>query len=225
MGEAETLKARKREAHGTKACRRLRASGQIPAVIYGHGQEAVAVQVPADEFARALRHHSRMFTIRLGRKKESVLLRAIQHDALGEEVVHADFVRVAMDEAIQIEVPVTLKGKPKVEHAVLQQTLAALEVECLPSDIPEEILAPVGHLEMSQSLSVADLELPEGVRALTDPETVVATLSPAKIEEEPPEEVAAAVEAGEEPEVIGREEEAAEGAEMPKEQKERGGSP
>jgi large subunit ribosomal protein L25 len=223
VAETEKLKVTKREVRGTKACRRLRAEGQIPAVIYGHGQDPVAVQMPAEEFERALRHHSRMFDLRLGRKKESVLLRDIQHDSLGDEIVHADFVRVAMDETIEIEVPVTLKGKPKVEHAVLQQTLASLQIECLPSDIPEEILAPVGHLEMSQSISVADLELPEGVTAVTDPETVVATLTPATVEEEPAEEAAAAVEAVEEPEVIGREEEPEEGAEAAAEGKQEAG--
>ena len=207
MAETETLKVKKREARGTKACRRLRAEGLIPAVIYGHGQDPVAVQMPAEEFERALRHHGRMFDLRLGRKKESVLLRDMQHDALGDDIIHADFVRVAMDEAIEIQVPITLKGKPKVDHAVLQQPLMALEIECLPADIPEEILAQVGHLEMSQSVSVSDLEMPDGVKALTDPETVVATLTPAQVEEEAPEEAAAAVEAGEEPEIIGREEE------------------
>mgnify|MGYP006290106239 FL=1 len=217
MAETETLKVTKRESRGTKACRRLRAEGLIPAVIYGHGEESVAVQMSAEDFERALRHHSRMFDLRLGRKKESVLLRDMQHDSLGDEIIHADFVRVAMDETIEIEVPITLKGKPKVEHAVLQQTLASLEVECLPGDIPEQILAQVGHLEMSQSISVADLEMPEGVTALTDAETVVATLTPAEIEEEP-EEAAAAVEAMEEPEVIGREEEPEEGAEAPPEE-------
>lgn len=213
MAESETLRAKKREARGTKACRRLRAAGQIPAIVYGHEQEPVAVQVAAEDLDRALRRRSRMFDIRLGRKKESVLLRDIQHDALGDEVIHADFVRVAMDEAIAIEVPITLKGKPRAEHAVLQQTLASLEVECLPSDIPEEILVPVGDLEVGQSISVADLTMPEGVKVLADAETIVAALTLAAIEEEAVEEAAAAVEAVEEPEVIGREEEAAADAE------------
>ena len=184
MAESEILRAKKREARGTKACRRLRAAGQIPAIVYGHEQEPVAVQVAAEDLDRALRRRSRMFDIRLGRKKESVLLRDIQHDALGDEVIHADFVRVAMDEAIAIEVPITLKGKPRAEHAVLQQTLASLEVECLPSDIPEEILVPVGDLEVGQSISVADLTMPEGVKVLADAETIVAALTLAAIEEE-----------------------------------------
>lgn len=209
MAESETLRAKKREARGTKACRRLRAAGQIPAIVYGHEQEPVAVQVSAEDLDRALRRRSRMFDIRVGRKKESVLLRDIQHDALGDEVIHADFVRVAMDEAIAIEVPITLKGKPRAEHAVLQQTLVSLEVECLPSDIPEEILALVGDLEVGQSISVADLVMPESVKVLTDAEMIVAALTLAAIEEVPVEEAAAAIEAVEEPEVIGREEEAA----------------
>jgi len=213
VAERETLRAKKREARGTKACRRLREAGQIPAIVYGHEQEPVAVQVSAEDLDRALRHRSRMFDIRLGRKKESVLLREIQHDAFGDEVIHADFVRVAMDEAIAIEVPITLKGKPRAEHAALQQTLTSLEVECLPSDIPEEILVPVGDLEVGQSISVADLAIPESVKVLTDAETIVAALTLAAIEEVPVEEAAAAIEAVEEPEVIGREEEAAADAE------------
>ncbi len=222
MAKNETLHAKKRDAVGTKACRRLRRAGEVPAVIYGHQQEAVSIRVPAEELDRALRHHSRMFDIRLGRKKESVLLRDIQHDAMGDEVIHADFVRVAMDETIRIEVPVTLKGDTKAEHAVLQQMLDALEVECLPSDIPEEVLAPVSDLELGQSLSVRDLEVPEGARVLTDPETVVATVTHAAVAEEVVEEAAVAAEAAEEPEVIGREEGAEEGAEAPAEEEEGG---
>jgi len=224
VAKNETLHAKKRKALGTKACRRLREAGEVPAVIYGHQQDAVSIRVPAEELDRALRHHSRMFDIRLGRKKETVLLKDIQHDAMGDEVVHADFVRVAMDEAIRIEVPVTLKGTPKAEHAVLQQTLDTLEVECLPTDIPEEILVPVGDLELGQSISVRDLETPEGVSVLTDPETVVAALTHVAVVEEPVEEAAAAIEAVGEPEVIGREEEEKEeGAEAAKEKKEGGG--
>jgi len=156
-----------------------------------------------------------MFDVKVGRKKESVLLRDLQYDAFGDVILHADFVRVAMDEALEIGVPIRLKGQPDVDDAVLQQTLDRLDVECLPADIPEEIVVPVGHLQVNESLTVADLEVPEAVTALTDPETVVATVTPVQEEAaEEVEEVAAA--SGEEPEVIGRAEgeeegEAAEG--------------
>jgi len=202
----EPLTAKKRKAIGTKACRRVRNDGQVPAVIYGHGEDPVSIQVPAEDLHRALRRRARMFDVKVGRKKESVLLRDLQYDAFGDVILHADFVRVAMDEA---------KGQPDVDDAVLQQTLDTLEVECLPADIPEEIVVPVGHLQVNESLTVADLEVPEAVTALTDPETVVATVTPVQEEAaEEVEEVAAA--SGEEPEVIGRAEgeeegEAAEG--------------
>lgn len=200
----ETLHAKKRDATGSKACRRLRDAGDIPAVIYGHKEETLSIQVSAEELDNALRSRSRMFDLRIGRKKESVLLKDIQHDAFGDEIIHADFVRVAMDEAIEIEVPITLKGAPKVEHAVLQQTLATLEIECLPGDIPEQILCPVAGLQVGDSVTVADLQVPAGVKVLTDPEVVVAALTPAVAAEAPVEEAAAVAEATAEPEVIGR---------------------
>ncbi|MBL7140482.1 MAG: 50S ribosomal protein L25 [Planctomycetes bacterium] len=198
----ETLHAKKRDVAGTKACRRLREAGDIPAVVYGHKEDAVPIQVSAEELDQALRSRSRMFDLRIGRKKESVLLKAIQHDAFGDVIIHADFVRVAMDEAIEIEVPIALKGAPKVEHAVLQQTLDALKIECLPGDIPERILCLVAALQVGDSVTVADLQVPAGVKVLTDPEVVVATLSPAVAAEAAIEEAAAAAAA--EPEVIGR---------------------
>ncbi len=119
----ETLKATKREVSGTMACRRLRAHGDVTAIIYGRGEEPQAIQVHKDELDQALRHHARMFDLKVGRKKNTVLLKAIQYDAMGDDVIHADFVRVAMDETLTLEVPVELKGTPKAEHSVLQQTL------------------------------------------------------------------------------------------------------
>ncbi len=209
----ETLKATKREVSGTMACRRLRAHGDVPAIIYGRGEEPQAIQVHKDELDQALRHHARMFDLKVGRKKNTVLLKAIQYDAMGDDVIHADFVRVAMDETLTLEVPVELKGTPKAEHSVLQQTLDHLEIECLPSDIPEAFVLPVGDLEIGQSLHAGDVEAPEGVTILTGPEAIIVTLTVAAAEAAETEEgeVPLAEGAGE-PEVIGKkpEEEAAE---------------
>jgi len=220
VSQNATLHVKKREVRGTKACRRLRAAGEVPAIVYGHKAEPVAIQVPQEELETALRHHSRMFDIRLGRKKETVLLREVQHDAMGDEIVHADFVRVAMDEAVKVDVPVVLKGVPKAEHAVLQQTLDEVEVECLPADIPEEILVPVAEVEVGQSLHVADITPPPGVKILTDPETVVVTLTAAAAEAVEAAAEAPEAAAAEEPEVIGRgEKEKEKAAEEPSETK------
>jgi len=118
--------------------------------------------------------------------------------------MHVDFVRVAMDEKVTLEVPIVLKGTPKQEHAVLQQTLDSVEVECPPGYIPESFVTPVRNLQVGKVVRVAQLEVPKGVRILTDPETSVATLTLAMKEAEeaaPTEAEAVAAE----PELIGRE--------------------
>ena len=200
----ETLHAKKREVSGSRACRRLRAEGLVPAILYGRKEEPEPLQVPSEELEETLRRPGRILELRVGRKKESVLVKAVQYDAFGIEIVHVDFVRVAMDEKVTLEVPIVLKGTPKQERAVLQQALDLVEVECLPGDIPESFVTPVGHLQVGEIVRVAQLEAPKGVRILTDPETIVATLTLAMKEEAvaaPAEAEVAAVE----PELIGRE--------------------
>ena len=200
----ETLHAKKREVSGSRACRRLRAEGLVPAILYGRKEEPEPLQVPSEALEETLRRPSRILELHVGRKKESVLVKAVQYDAFGSEIVHVDFVRVAMDEKVTLEVPVVLKGAPKQEHAVLQQTLDSVEVECMPGDIPESFVAMVGHLQVGATVRVAQLDVPKGVRILTDPETIVAALTLAMREEvvaAPAEAEAVAVE----PELIGRE--------------------
>ena len=211
----ETLKAKNREAHGTRACRRLRAAGEIPAVVYGHAETPLAVQVSRGQLEEALRRRARMFELEVASKKDMVLLKEVQYDAFGSEIVHADFIRVAMDEAITLEVPIQMKGAPKAEHAVLQQTLPSVQIQCLPKDIPDAIIALVGDLVLGQQLHVREITPPEGVKILTDPELIVATLT-AILEEVAAPAAAAPVE-GEagaaEPEVIGRKAQPEEGEE------------
>jgi large subunit ribosomal protein L25 len=210
--ETETLHAKERQATGTRACRRIRAQGEVPAVVYGHKEQTVMIQIPYEELETALRRHSRMVELHIGRKKEQVILKAVQHDAFGMDLVHADFQRVAMDEAIEIEVPILLKGAPKQEHAVLQQTLDSVLVECLPGNIPDNVVGQVAHLQIGETLHVSDLQVPEGIRLLTPPDAVVASVTAAKAEAlETAPAAAEAVAAGPvEPEVIRREEKPAE---------------
>ncbi len=201
----ETVHAKKRDACGTKACRRLRAEGFIPAILYGHKEEIQTLQVAQEELEEALRRHSRIIELALGRKKESVLVKEVQYDAFGSEVVHVDFMRVAMDERVTLQVSITLKGQPKEEHAVLQRPLGAVEVECLPGDIPETIVVPVGHLKIGDVVHVREIVPPPGVKILTDGETIVATLTPPAKEEVVEVAAVEATPGAVEPEVIGRE--------------------
>jgi len=218
---SEALHAKKREASGTKACRLLRQTGEVPAVLYGHKEETLPIQVHHEELETALRHHSRILELHLNEKKESVLVREVQYDALGNEIVHADFLRVAMDEVVQLEVEIVLKGAPKIEHTVLQKTLDAVEIECLPANIPDSIVLVVSDLKEGDSKHVSDLVPPPGVKILTDPEIIVATLALAKEEEA---EEATAEAGAEEPELIGRkaEEEGEEGEEEAPEKEKKG---
>lgn len=198
----ELLKAEKREVAGTKACRRLRTEGKVPVVLYGHKEETLPLQVGDEELESAVRRRVRMFDLQIGKKKEVVLLKDVQYDSFGDHVVHADFVRVAMDEKLTLEVPILFKGVPKVEHAVLQQPLAQVEIECLPKDIPEAITANLSDMKEGDSRKVGTLVAPEGVKILTDPEVIFATLT--TIAEEVVAPVAAPAEGAVEPEVITR---------------------
>lgn len=216
---SEKLNAKKREARGTRACRRIREAGEVPVVLYGHKEETLALQVPYAELDSALRRHSRILELDVGKHRENVLIKDVQYNALGNQIVHADLLRVAMDEVIRVEIQIVLKGQPKAEHAVLQRALDAIEVECLPASIPESIPVNVADLQIGQVIHVSELAPPAGVKFLTPPETIVASLAKAE-EEKAPEAVPVEAAVGE-PELIGRKpeeeaEEAKQGEEEPK---------
>ena len=183
MGIAtETLHGTKRENAGTRASRRLRESGKVPAILYGRKKDAVPFQVDAEELVEALRHHTRMFELQLDDLKDTVLLKEVQYDSFGDNIVHVDFVRIAMDEVITLEVPIHIKGQPKVEHAVLEQTLAIAKIECLPKDIPSALILQVADIKLDETRTVKDLVVPPGVKILTAPEVIVAAMK--AVEEE-----------------------------------------
>jgi large subunit ribosomal protein L25 len=174
----------------------MRLEGKVPAVLYGHKKEALSLQVDMQELVDALRKRTRMFELQLDKQKDTVLLKAVQYDAFGDVIVHADFVRIAMDEAVTLEVPILLKGHPKVEHAVLEQTLAIVKIECLPKDIPEAVILQVADIQLNETRTVKDITLPAGVKILTAPEVIVAAMKAIK------EEVAAAPGAAPEPSAV-----------------------
>ena len=219
MGIAtETLHAVKRESHGTRASRNLRKEGKVPAVLYGRKKDALPIQVDKQELIEALRKRSRMFELHLETEKDTVLLKELQYDAFGDEIVHADFVRIAMDEVITLEVPIQMKGQPKIEHAVLEQTLAIVKIECLPKDIPDAVILQVADIQIDQTRTVKDLTVPPGVKILTDPEVIVAAMTAIKEEVAAPAAAVAAAPGAAEPDLIRKEkpEEAEEGEEEAK---------
>lgn len=208
------ISAKARSELGSRANKRLRDAGLVPGVIYGHKEAVVTITLPKKELVGHLEHGVHVFDLATDGKTEKVLVKEVQYDHLGLEVLHVDFARVSLDEKVEITVPLELKGEPAGEKdgGVLQQIISELEVECLVTDIPDLITHNVSEMKLDDVVHIKDLKLPAGVRALQDPEQIVCQVKEVKEEEVAP--VAAEGESAE-PEIIGKkpeEGEAAEGA-------------
>ncbi len=205
MAEAFVLEVQERAASGTNAAKQLRKKGLVPAVIYGHKEATAALAVPGDALYKAIRHGVRIFDVTLKGAVQKALLRDIQWDPLGADILHADFYRVSADQTITLDVKVELRGTaPGVAAGgVLVQQVHSLAVECLIVNIPESIRVNVSELQIDQSIKVGDLKLPEGVKVKGDPESIVAQVTK-KVEEEATPATAAPTAESAEPEVIGR---------------------
>src|SRR5690242_17219498 len=199
------MTAQPRPAGGSRAHLRLPDRGPLPGVVYGHKEAVVPVTLPQKELVGHLNHGAHVFAQALDGKSQKVLVKEVQYDHLGIEVIHVDFARVSLDEKVEVTVPLEFKGTPKGEAdgGVLQQLISDLEVECLVTDIPASIRVNVADLGVDDVLHVSDLQLPPGVRALQDAELLVATVKIIEEEEAAPA-AAAAAEGAAEPEVIGR---------------------
>ena len=204
MAEAFVLEVQDRKLVGTNSTKQLRKKVLVPAVIYGHGEATASLSIPGDVLYKAIRQGVRIFDVTVGGAVQKALLRDIQWDPLGHDVLHADFYRVSADETITLEVKVELRGTaPGVTAGgVLVQQIHSLSVECLIINIPESIRVPIGELAIDQAIHVRELKLPEGVKVKNDPDAIIVQVSK-KIEEEATPAAAPAAE-GTEPEVIGR---------------------
>jgi len=213
--QAIQMSVKQRAERGSRAAKRLRDTGLVPGVIYGHGEDVLPVTLPRREVSIHLNKGAHVFELQVDGKQERVLVKDVQFDHLGSEVIHVDFARVSFDERVTVTVPLELKGEPKgaEEGGVLTQVIAALEVECLVLEIPEAIRHNVADMALNDVLAIKDIKLPPGVKAMQDGELIVATVK--EVLEIAPAEVVEA-EGAAEPEVIGRKiaegEEAAEGA-------------
>ncbi|WP_372722095.1 50S ribosomal protein L25 [Novipirellula sp.] len=171
----DVLQVEKRERTGSAATRRLRQSGRIPAVLYGHGEATESLSVPSDEVKALLRHHGK--TVELaGAIKETAMVCAMQWDPLGIEVLHLDLMRVNLSEKVDVTVSIHVHGDPVGvrEGGILLENHHEVEIRCSAGDIPENIGLNVSDLHLGQSLTAGDLELPAGVELVTPADTVVA---------------------------------------------------
>jgi large subunit ribosomal protein L25 len=229
--EKIVLKADIREGLGKIASKHLRKEGVVPGVIYKDGKAGMNVQVDQNDLWHAMHTEAgenAIITMDISGGKESsqktVIVKELQTHPLTENFLHVDFHEISLKDKLTVKVPLVVKGEAvgvKEDEGILAQLIWELEVECLPTDIPEHIDIHVDELRIGDAIHVKDITAPQGVELLDDPEQVAATVHPPKAEEEAEEEAAAAEEAGEtEPEVIKKgkkEEEAVEGEEAEKE--------
>lgn len=192
------LNAKRREQTGKGAAKRLRREGKIPGVLYGDGQENILLQIDVREIhalLKSLSGETALIKLRVDGEKGGqwkTIIKELQYDPVKGSLLHVDFQRVSATRKITVEIPVVLTGVPigvKTKGGILEHLLREVEVECLPSEIPEHIEVDISHLDIGDAIHVSDLKLDKG-EILNDPSTAVATVSPPRVlvEEEMVEE-------------------------------------
>jgi large subunit ribosomal protein L25 len=189
--ERPTLEAEERPEQGSRNTRRLRRAGYVPGIVYGGGGECVPFKVGVRELRAALVAHSAVIDLKVGDTAvRPVILKDQQLHPVRSDVMHVDLLEVNLRETIQTTVRVELHGAedaPGVsEGGIISQETNELNIEALPTDIPEVISVDVSHLEAAGTLHLADLTPPQGVTFLDDPEAIIATVTtPTEVSEEP----------------------------------------
>ncbi|HTB69931.1 MAG TPA: 50S ribosomal protein L25 [Solirubrobacteraceae bacterium] len=205
------LDVRSRAPEGSRAARRLRRSGRVPGVLYGGGGDSVGFDVDSRDLRLALAKSGAVLDLSIdGAKATPVVLKEAQRDPVRGETVHIDLLRVRLDQAIHAVVPLELEGTddaPGVkEGGILEQIVRELNVEALPTAIPESIVQAVGEMQIGDTIGLDQVAMPDGVTLLDEVEdVVVATLSPPRLQAEADELEA-------ETELVGEGEEGAEAA-------------
>lgn len=203
MTENATLNATRREGIGKGAARKLRAAGQVPAVLYGKEQDTLHLAVEAHDAEQLFQSISVASTIvslkiKGQRGATRTLIREVQVHPFKSELVHIDFMKIQEGVAVEVQVPLELEGTPegvRADGGVLEQVAHEIPVRCMPDNIPGAITVDVTGMELGDSLHVSDLPVPEGVEILLDPERTVANVAiPRVVVEEVVEEEEEALE-------------------------------
>ncbi len=186
------LKAKLREEIGKEAVKKLRRQGLVPAVAY-KGKKSVNIKVPAKDFLDVI--HTKagenvVINLQVEGKEASrtVIIKEIQYHPIKEGILHIDFNEISLTEAITVKVPIKVLAEAEgvKEGGVLEHILWEVEVECLPTQIPEDIPVDVSSLKIGDSILVKDLQVDPPVKILNDPETTVITLAVPHVEEAEP---------------------------------------
>ena len=203
MTETFTLEAQTREKSGTKSSALLRKQGKMPAVVYGHGQDTISIAVDLRKFVDAIQHGHKLMTLNIDGQNDTVLVREVQYDYLGKDMIHADMVRVDLTETVQVAANLKLRGTAQgtAEGGMIDIKLPSIEIECSVAAMPDHLDVPMKAIKVGDVLHAGDIELPSGVKLVTAADAVVLTchlVAAAKSTEELEEE-----ETPVSPEVIG----------------------
>src|SRR3954451_1100394 len=204
MAKQVKLTAERRTAIGRSAVRKLKASGSVPAVVYGSKDKPEALQVSKRDINALLSHaagENILVELEIAGKSRLALVQEVQHAPLGGAVLHIDFHAVSQDEVIQADVPLEPVGTAngvKNMGGLLEQSLRSLAIECLPRDLPDVIRVDVSALNVGDGIHVRDIVLPQGVTTRLSPDLTAFSVAAPTVEEEP----TAAAEAPTAPEVI-----------------------
>ncbi|HOW53986.1 MAG TPA: 50S ribosomal protein L25 [Syntrophorhabdaceae bacterium] len=198
--EQVLIKADTRNATGKGIARKLRREGRIPAVLYGRNVDPVSITVSTKDWEKITRHMKRNVILDMeitggkGVENRPVMVKEVQKDGLGVNVMHIDFLQVSMERTVEVEVPIHLKGKSKGEilGGIIDIHLRSARVECLPTQIPEEIVIDITELDIGDSVHVSDISLP-GVKMMEQGGTAILSVIPPTVEEKKVVEEAAEV--------------------------------
>jgi large subunit ribosomal protein L25 len=184
-----TLRATRREGGGKGVARKLRGTGKVPAILYGHGDRTQALAVDAHDLDLLLHHvnpENTIIGLEIDGQRTDALIREIQKHPYRPEFLHVDFLQVHGDEALKLDVPVRLTGTPvgvREHGGVLDQVLYSLHVECLPGNIPEVAEVDISALNIGESVRVGDVNIPN-VTILMDADLPVASVLEARVHDE-----------------------------------------
>jgi large subunit ribosomal protein L25 len=206
MAEAVKIRVEPRDSQknkgtGTRVAQRLRKRGLIPAVIYGHKQAVVPITLTRDDVWRMVKSPGHLAELDLGGTTETVLIREVQWDHLGKEILHLDFARVSAEEMIETEVSLEIRGHAAgiAAGGIVEHLVHSLRINCRAGAIPDSIKVDISHLEVDQGVHVRDLSLPPDVTVDADPDLLLVHIVVRAVPEEPAEAVA---ESPTQPEVI-----------------------
>jgi len=191
-----SLEAEIRDDRGKNAARKLRAGGKVPGTLYGRGIDPVAVAVDARTLLHTLSTDAGsnvLIDLHIGGQAHLTLAREVARNPVRGDILHVDFLKIAHNVAIHVEVPIHLEGEaPGVkEGGVLEHHLWQLSVECLPGNVPERLNLDISEMRVGDALRVSHVVVPEGVTILTDPEEILVTCVVPQLRTEPELEEAA----------------------------------